>query len=110
MTITTRNRLLLAALAIVAVAVAAPLVSAHGTDTPDGNATTAEDTHFDGDADDWAAWMGEHMTEHMGSEAIEWMESMDGVDGTGQDMADAEADNETVGHAEHGGMGGQGHC
>ncbi|WP_254538771.1 hypothetical protein [Halomarina litorea] len=92
------GRWLLVALAIIGLAFAAPVVSAHG------NETTADDAPpYDGTADDWAAWMEAHMTEHMGSGAVEWMEAHMGgtVDEMAQDMADGDYD---------GGMYGQGHC
>jgi hypothetical protein len=89
---------LLVALAIVGLAFAAPVVSAHGTDT------TADDTPTDNaTADDWAAWMEAQMTEHMGPGSVEWMESHMGVtvDEMAQDMADDDY---------NGGMYGQGRC
>jgi hypothetical protein len=92
------GRWLLVVLAIVGLVFAAPLVSAHGTDT------TADDAPpYDGTADDWAAWMEAQMTEHMGPGSVEWMESHMGVtvDEMAQDMADDDYD---------GGMYGQGHC
>ena len=92
------GRWLLVALAIIGLAFAAPVVSAHG------NETTADDAPpYDGTADDWAAWMEAHMTEHMGPGAVEWMEAHMGVtvDEMAQDMADGDYD---------GGMYGQGHC
>jgi hypothetical protein len=92
------GRWLLVALAIIGLAFAAPVVSAHG------NETTANDAPpYDGTAADWAAWMEGHMTEHMGPGAVEWMESHMGVtvDEMAQDMADDDYD---------GGMYGQGHC
>ena len=89
---------LLVAFAIVGLAFAAPVVSAHGIDTTADDAPTDNAT-----ADDWATWMEAQMTEHMGPESVEWMESHMGVtvDEMGQDMADGE---------HRGGMHGQGHC
>jgi hypothetical protein len=90
---------LLVALAIVGLAFAAPVVSAHGTDT-----TAADDAPTDNaTADEWAAWMEVQMTEHMGPGSVEWMESHMGVtvDEMAQDMADDDY---------NGGMYGQGHC
>jgi hypothetical protein len=52
---------LLVALAIVGLAVAVPAVSAHGTDTAADDAPP-----YNGTADDWAAWMEAHVTDHMG--------------------------------------------
>ncbi len=92
------GRWLLVALAIVGLAFAAPVVSAHG------NETTADDAPpYNGTADDWAGWMEAQMTEHMGPGAVEWMESHMGVtvDEMAQDMADDDYDGE---------MYGQGHC
>ncbi|MDL5363210.1 hypothetical protein [Halalkalicoccus sp. NIPERK01] len=92
------GRWLLVALAIVGLAFAAPVVSAHG------NETTADDAPpYDGTTADWAAWMEGHMTEHMGPGAVEWMESHMGVtvDEMAQDMGDDDY---------NGGMYGQGHC
>ncbi|WP_335999353.1 hypothetical protein [Halorientalis halophila] len=92
------GRWLLVALAIVALAFAVPVASAHGTDT------TADDAHpSDGTADEWAAWMEAQMTEHMGPGSVEWMESHMGVtvDEMAQDMADDDHDGRTYA---------QGHC
>ncbi|WP_436926693.1 hypothetical protein [Halosimplex amylolyticum] len=100
------GRWLLVALAIVGLAFATPVVSAHGNDTTADDAPANNAT-----ADDWATWMEAQMTEHMGPGAVEWMESHMGVtvDEMAQDMADEEyhdrADDEY-----HGGMYGQGHC
>ncbi|MDS0241689.1 MULTISPECIES: hypothetical protein [unclassified Haloferax] len=112
------GRWLLVALAIAGLAVAAPVVSAHG-DGP-----TADDAPpADGTAADWAAWMESQMAEHMGPESVEWMESHMGV--TVDEMARYMADNHddrTHGQAgwmygqsggtygQSGGMYGQGHC
>ena len=97
---TNRNlgRWLLVALAIVGLAFAAPVVSAHGDEPTQGNETPA-----DGDAADWAAWMDGHMTDHMGPDAGDEMEAHAGatIDEMAQDMAD---DN----HAPTG-MNGRGH-
>jgi len=89
---------LLVALAIIGLAFAAPVVSAHGTDTTADDAPTDNAT-----ADDWAVWMEAQMTEHMGPGSVEWMESHMGVtvDEMAQDMADDDY---------NGGMYGQGHC
>ncbi|WP_254533354.1 hypothetical protein [Natrinema gelatinilyticum] len=92
------GRWLLVALAIVGFAVAAPVVSAHGTET------AADDVPpFDGTADDWADWMGTHMTEHMGPDGVDWMEDHTGVT-VGEMAQDMTHDNY------NGGIGGQGHC
>ncbi|MDG5777136.1 hypothetical protein VB773_12525 [Haloarculaceae archaeon H-GB2-1] len=92
------GRWLLVAFAIVGLAFAVPVVSAHGND-----ATTDDAPPSDRAADDWAAWMETQMTEHMGSGSVEWMESHMGVtvDEMAQDMAEDDYD---------GGMYGRGHC
>lgn len=98
MTNFTLGRWLLVALAIVGLAFAAPVVSAHGNDT------TADDAPpSDGTADDWAVWMEAQMAEHMGPGSVEWMESHMGV--TVDEMAQDRADDDY-----NGGMYGQGHC
>lgn len=110
------SRWLFVAIAIVGLAVALPVVSAHGNETTADDAPTTNAT-----ADEWATWMGAEMTEHMGPGAVEWMESHMGltVDEMAQDMADDhdgtfERDdhtNGTVGHDDYDGrMGRQGHC
>ena len=140
MTNFTLGRWLLVAVAVVGLAFAAPVVSAHSTDT------TADDTPTDNaTADQWAIWMEAQMTEHMGPGSIEWMESQMGVTvegmAQGQGMADEGNHNGTDdrhhngaddrhhdgtgdGHhggtddrhhngaddRHHGGMYGQGHC
>jgi hypothetical protein len=98
------GRWLLVVLAIVGLAFTAPLVSAHGTDTAADDAPP-----YDGTADDRAAWMEAHMTEHMGPGSVEWMESHIGVtvDEMAQDMADEEYHD---GVDDRGGMYVQGHC
>ena len=98
MTNFTLGRWLLVALAIVGLAFAAPVVSAHGDETAADDAPTDNTT-----ADEWATWMEAQMTEHMGPGAVEWMESHMGVtvDEMAQDMADDDY---------NGGMYGQGHC
>jgi len=122
MTNFTIGRWLLVALAIVGLALAAPLVSAHGTD--DTDTTAADAPPSDGTAADWAAWMETQMTDHMGTGAVEWMESQVGV--TVDEMAEAmaaggyhdgvadEGDGPDVGAGAGpgygGGMFGQGHC
>jgi hypothetical protein len=92
------GRWLLVALAIVGLAFAAPVVSAHGNDTTADDAPTDNAT-----TDDWAAWMEAQMTEHMGPGSVEWMESHMGV--TVGEMAQDIADDDY-----NGGMYGQGHC
>ncbi|MFC6987560.1 hypothetical protein ACFQJD_02200 [Haloplanus sp. GCM10025708] len=100
------GRWLLVALAIVGLAFAAPVVSAHGNDTTADDAPTDNTT-----ADEWATWMEAQMTEHMGPGSVEWMESHMGVtvNEMAQDMADEEHhDGDDDDH--DGGMYGQGHC
>ena len=41
-------------------------VAAHGNDK---NTSGHDDASMDGSAADWAAWMEQHMTEHMGADA-----------------------------------------
>lgn len=89
---------LLVVLAIVGLALAIPVVSAHGADT------TADDAPpYNATSDEWATWMQTEMNEHMGPGSVEWMESQMGVtvEEMGQDMTN---ENYT------GGMYGQGHC
>jgi len=99
---------LIVAIAVVGLAVALPVVSAHGNETTADDAPTNNAT-----ADEWATWMEGHMNEHMGSGSVEWMESHMGVtvDEMAQDMADNDYDSGTYGHNDYNGrMGGQGHC
>lgn len=81
---------LLVALAVVALAVAAPAVAAHGNDS-----ATTDAPPDDGTADDWASWMDDHMTDHIGPGSVEWMESRMGVtvDEMARDMADGAHDH-----------------
>jgi hypothetical protein len=106
---------LLVALAIVGLAFAAPVVSAHGDVPTQGNETATDEMPTDGDAASWAAWIESHMTDHMGPGAVEEMESHMGVtvDEMAQDMA---AKNHNTGSTHTagpmhttGGMNGQGH-
>jgi hypothetical protein len=81
------GRWLLVVLAIVGLALTASVVSAHGDDP------TGEDAPpYDGTAVAWAAWMETHMTDHMGTGSVEWMESHMGVtiDEMAQGMADGD--------------------
>ena len=96
---------LLVALAIVGLALVPGMVSAHGTDT------TADDAPPYNAADDWAAWMTGHTTDHMGPGSVEWMESHTGVtvDEMAQDMTDEEY-HSGANDDYNGGMYGQGHC
>lgn len=81
------GRWLFVTLAILALAIAAPSVAAHGNDSAPGG--TSSD---DGTAADWASWMEDHMTDHMGPGSVAWMESHMGttVDEMAADMADAD--------------------
>lgn len=91
------GRWLLVTLAIVGLALVAPVVSAHGNDT------IADDAPVNnGTATEWGAWMDSHMTDHMGPGTIEQMESHMGM--TIDEMAQVMADR---GHG--GGMSGQAH-
>jgi len=98
MTNVTLGRWLLVALAIVGLALAAPLVSAHGNDTTTDDASTDMTT-----ADERATWMESQMTDHMGPGSVEWMESHMGVpvDEMPRDIAHDDHDHGTYG---------QGHC
>ncbi|WP_135666948.1 hypothetical protein [Halorhabdus rudnickae] len=101
------GRWLLVVVAIIGIAVALPAVSAHGNETTADDAPTNNAT-----AEEWATWMDGHMTEHMGSGAVEWMESHMGVtvNEMAQDMADGDYHDGTAAHDANGGMGGHGHC
>ncbi|WP_416840220.1 hypothetical protein [Haloferax sp. DFSO52] len=101
------SRWLLVVLAIVGLAFAVPVVSAHGNGTAAGDAPP-----YDGTATEWTAWMESHMNDHMGPGAVEWMESHMGmtVEEMGQDMAE---NGRMTGHGGmngYSGMGGGGHC
>jgi hypothetical protein len=105
MTTHTLGRWLLAvlAVAVVGLALVPGLGSAHGTDT------TADDAPpYNGTADDWAAWMGDHMTDHMGPGSVEWMESH--TDVTIDEMARGVADDHDHDYDHDRGTYGQGHC
>ena len=108
------GRWLLVALAIVGLVFAAPVVSAHGTDTTPDDAPADNAT-----AGEWATWMEAQMTEHMGPGSVEWMESHMGV--TVDEMAQGMADEGYHNRADegyhnrpddefHGGIYRQGHC
>jgi len=101
MTNFTIGRWLLVALAIVGLAFAAPVVSAHDNET---TATADGAPPYDGDTAEWAGWMESHMTDHAGPGAVEWMESHMGV--TVDEMAEDMADGGQM--AGYGGMGSQG--
>ncbi|MEF8775669.1 MAG: hypothetical protein V5A43_04095, partial [Haloarculaceae archaeon] len=79
MTDTNLGRLLLVAVAIVGLAFAASVVSAHGDEPTQWNETTAEERPAHSDAANWAIWMESHMTDHMGPGAVDVMESYIGV-------------------------------
>ena len=78
---TNRNlvRWLLVALAIVGLAFVAPGVSAHGDEPTQGNETEVTGMPAHSDATAWAAWMGGHVIDHMGSDTVDEMESHRGV-------------------------------
>ncbi|WP_416840258.1 hypothetical protein [Haloferax sp. DFSO52] len=91
------------ALAVVGLAIAAPVASAHGTDSTVGDAPPAGGT-----ATEWTAWMEAQMTQHMGPGTIEWMESHMGVtiEEMGQFMAGG--NHRGPGMTARGGMTGSG--
>ena len=97
------GRWLLVALAIVGLAFAAPVVSAHGDEPTQGNETAADQVSTNADAEEWAVWMEGHMTDHMGPNSVDEMETYMGVtvDEMAQDMAD--------GNYTTGGIHGQGY-
>ncbi|WP_435344908.1 hypothetical protein [Haloarchaeobius sp. HRN-SO-5] len=93
------GRWLLVALAVLGLAFAAPVVSAHGDES------TADDAPpYDGTVADWADWMDGHVTDHVGPGAIEWMESHMGasIDEMGRDVADGHGHGYDDGHDGHG--------
>lgn len=94
---------LLVAFAIVGLAFAAPAVSAHGDGPTPGNQTAADERPADTDTADRTAWMAAHVTEHMGPDAIEAMESHMGVS-----VGEMTRGMATDDHGS-GGMTGQGH-
>jgi len=101
MTNTKLGTLLLVALALVGLAIAAPAVSAHDDEPVQGNETAAH-----GDVADWAGWMEAHMTDHMGADAVDEMESHMGttIDEMGSHMdvnAHESAHEPTDDHHEH---------
>lgn len=79
MTTNNLGRWLLVALAIIGLAFAAPVVSAHGEEPADGNETAVDDGQPTGTVSEWATWMEGHMTDGMGQGTIEEMESRMGV-------------------------------
>ena len=92
------GRWLLVAVAVLGLAVAAPVVSAHD------NGPAADDAApYNGTADEWATWMEGHATDHMGPGSVEWMESHMGVtiDEMAQDMADDEYDHRNGHYDDH---------
>ena len=107
------GRWLLVAVVIVGLAFAATVVSAHGTDTTTDhpyntttdhpyNTTTdnpyngTEAPPYNGTAAEWEIWMENHMTEHVGSGSVAWMESHMGV--TVEEMAQHMAEANYTGH------------
>jgi hypothetical protein len=89
---------------------------APGLGSAHGNDTTADDAPPYEGADDWATWMEDHMTDHMGPDAVEWMEANMGVtiDEMAQDHTDEDPDRgmHEQGYADdyNRGTHGQGHC
>lgn len=73
------GRWLLAAIALVALALAVPAVGAHGDEPVRDNETAADELSADHGATDWATWMGDHVTDHMGQGALTELESHMGV-------------------------------
>jgi hypothetical protein len=96
------GRWVLVVLAVVGLAVAAPVVGAHGNDASVDGAPP-----YGGTAADWTAWMEGHVTDHTGPGAVEWMESHMGV--TVDEMARDTAEGDYADHGPHGhgGMYGQ---
>ena len=94
---TDRNiaRWLLVALAIVGLAFAAPAVSAHGDEPVRENETATDGTPVDGETATWATWMEAHMTDQMGPNAVDQMETFTGVtvDEMAREMADGDHGN-----------------
>lgn len=92
MTNFTLGRWLLVAVAVLGLALAVPVVSAHGDDAATGTTTTDFPAN-NATAAQWTAWMDDHMTDHMGPGSVEWMESHMGVsiEQMGQYMADNDA-------------------
>jgi hypothetical protein len=101
MTNLTHGRWLLVALAIVGLALAVPLVGAHGTDT-----TAHDEAPYDGTADHSADWMDGHATDHMDPGSVDWMTSHAGVpvDGMAHDDHDVAHDDHDAVHADHDGV------
>ncbi|EMA61374.1 hypothetical protein [Halorubrum lipolyticum] len=106
---------LLVALALAGLAFAAPAVSAHGNVTSGDSVSAADGVPpSDATADDWAVWMEAQMTEHMGPDGVEWMESNAGVtvDEMARNMADDDdrsgtrGQSSTYGHGEGYGQSG----
>jgi len=101
------GRWLLVTLAVAALAMVAPVVGAHGTEPIAGDAPGDNET-----AAEWTAWMASDVTDHMGPDAVEWMESHMGVtvDEMRQDRTDGHHGSGTHGNGQGQGHGnGQGH-
>jgi hypothetical protein len=100
----TRRRWLLVALAIVALAVALPVSSAHATEP-----TGEDDPRTNATATTWGTWMESHMTAHLGAGSVEQMASQMGMSGTEMPMDgthDSGAQHTQPAHD----MSGQSHC
>lgn len=88
MTNFTDGRWLLVVLALLGLALVAPVVTAHGTGTTTDGAHAYDRTGTG--PTDWNAWMASHMTDHAGPGGVEWMESHMGatVDEMGAHVSD----------------------
>ena len=96
MTTYTVGRWLLVGIAILGLALLAPVVSAHGT-----GPTADEAPSYNATAEGWATWMEAQMTDHMGPDSVEWMEAHMGVpvDEMSRLMADGDyGDHPRYGH------------
>ena len=97
MTTLDSGRWLLVAIAIVGLALGATAVSAHGTDaTTEHPYNGTEAPPYNGTAAEWEVWMENHMSEHMGSGSVAWMEAHMGV--TVEEMAQHMAEANYTGH------------
>ena len=96
------GRWLLVGIAILGLALLAPVVSAHET------GPTADDVPpYNPTAGTWATWMEAQMTEHLGPGAAEWMEAHMGV--SVDEMARGMANGDYEDHPRYGqGMYGPG--
>jgi len=98
MTNITAGRWLLVAIAVVGLALVAPLVSAHGNDTTTDHPYNETDAPpHNGTAAEWEDWMESHMAEYMGPGSVAWMETHMGV--SIEEMAQQMADGNYTGHS-----------